>query len=103
MHYTSEEEAIRLWNKRRARIDLNNMYVIFTFFDDTDESWLRRFDALPQKKKIAFVNRPFPEYESAVYIPGYEESGLGRLNDYVNLKGERKYDSFDFVSWLNSK
>ncbi len=53
------------------------------------------------KNKIAFVNHPYPQYKSAVYIPGYEAEGLGLLNQYVNCFGRRKYDYFNFVEWFN--
>lgn len=101
MHYHSEEAARDSWTKRVKRIDLSNLFVIFTFFDNTDEQWLKRFDNIPIKNKIAFVNHPYPSIKSAFYIKGYEETGLGRLNDYINLRGQRKYDSFNFINWLN--
>lgn len=102
LHYHDVEEARDTWYKRCRRVDLDNMYAVFSFFDDTDEEWLKRFDAIDIKNKVAFVNRPFPQYKSAFYIPGYEKDGLGLLNEYVGLKGRRKYDRFDFVSWFNS-
>jgi len=103
LHYHSMPQAYNLWERRKQRIVKNNIFAIFAFYDDTYEPWLKRFDAIPIKNKIAFVNRPFPQYKSAVYIQGYENNGLGLLNEYVNIWGKRKYDHFDFVKWFNSK
>lgn len=102
LHYHNADEARKIWRKRCDRVDMNNLFAIFSFFDDTDEEWLKRFDALPIRNKIAFVNHSYPQYKSAVYIPGYEEKGLQLLNEYVNIFGKRKYDYFDFVTWFNS-
>lgn len=103
LHYHDVAEAKAIWEKRNARINLNNLFAVFSFYDDTDEEWLKRFDSIPIKNKLALVNRPFPEYKSAYYIPGYEKTGLGGFRDYVGFGGGRKYDAFDFVKWFNTE
>lgn len=102
LHYHNVEDAKRIWEKRVKRINRNSLFAIFSFFDNTDDEWIKRFDEIDFPNKKAFVNRPYPQYKSAVYIPGYEESGLGLLNEYVNIFGKRKYDDFNFVEWFNS-
>lgn len=102
LHYHDVAEAKAIWEKRSARVNLKNLFVVFAFCDDTDEAWLARFDAIPIKNKLALVNRPFPQYKSACYIPGYEDTGIGGSGDYVGLRGCRKYDAFDFVNWFNT-
>lgn len=102
MHYNTFEEAKTKWNLRKKRINKNNLYALFAFYLDTDESWLKRFDELPIKNKIALVNKPFPKYKSAVYIPGNESNGLGVASSYNDYLGHRKYDHFDFVKWFNN-
>lgn len=101
LHYHDTEEAKNIWEKRVKRINRKNLYAIFSFYDDTDDEWIKRFDAIDLPNKRAFVNRSYPQYKSAVYIPGYEDNGLGLLNEYVNLSGKRKYDYFDFINWFN--
>lgn len=101
-HYHSFQEAHDIWEKRKQRILPDKLFAIFAFNEDTDVEWLRRFDAIPFKNKIALVNHPFPQYPSAQYVPGYETTGIGMAGDYDNLWGRRKYDHFDVVSWLNS-
>lgn len=101
LHYKDFKHAKDSWDRRRARVNKENIFALFSFFDDTDELWLKRFDAIPLKNKIALVNRPFPQYKSAFYIPGYETSGLQQLGEYVNLLGKRKFDDFNYVKWFN--
>lgn len=45
----------------------DKIYAIFAFIDVTDEVWVKRFDPLPIKNKVALVNRHFPQYKSAYY------------------------------------
>lgn len=101
LHYKSYPEAKQCWERRKERMKLDKLFVIWTFFEKTDESWLARFDSIPLKNKIAFCERPFPEYKTAYYIKGYEESGLGVLSRFDGLNGHRIMDEFDFVSWFN--
>lgn len=51
-HYTSFDEANDSWNKRKQRINWNNLFVMFY---DEDLSRVERFCSLPYQKKICFV------------------------------------------------
>lgn len=103
LHYHNGIEAARnIWDKRKARINKENLFAIFSFFEDVDEDWMKRFDAIDLKNKVAFVNRPLPQYKSAFYIKGYEKQGLGQLNEYDNLLGCKKFDQFNYIRWFNN-
>lgn len=100
-HYHSFQDAHDIWEKRKQRIVKDKIFAIFAFTDYTGEEWVKRFDQIPLKNKVALVNRPFPQYKSAYYIPGHEKAGLGMAGNYDNLLGRRIYDHFDVVGWLN--
>lgn len=100
LHYKSYDEAYRLWNRRKERINRENLFVMWTFLGGTDPEWMKRFDKLPFKNKVAFTEREFPQYSSAFQIKGYPK-GLGVLTLFDNLFGRRVIDQFDYVKWLN--
>ena len=102
LHYKTYEDVCDSWERRKRRINPSRIFIIWTFFDETNEDWLARIDALPQNNKIAFCNQDFPNYKSAYYIKGYEKCGLGVLSRYKGLFGRRIMDDFDFVSWFNN-
>ena len=101
MHYKSFAEAKDRWTVRSARLNFDNLFVMWTFFDETDPSLLARFEQLPFPNKVAFTERPFPQFPSAFCIKGYE-NGLGNLGLFEDLLGHRKIDQFDYVAWFNS-
>ena len=103
LHYHSFEEAKQKWDSRTARINRDNIFVMWTFFGGTDEEWLARFDRIPFKNKVAFTEKPFPKYKSAFYIRGFEEKGLGVLTQFCGLRGKRVLDQFDYVTWFNEE
>lgn len=105
LHYKSFEEANEKWEIRKARLHPDSLYVIWTFMGvDKDETLYDRAQSLPVKNKVLFVNHPVDKerYPDFFYIKGFENQiGTGLLSAYMNLKGERYYDQFDYVSWLN--
>lgn len=50
MHYSSFDEAKTTWQKRVARINKNNLYVIFVQQSGCTERVLEEFDKLPYKR-----------------------------------------------------
>ena len=74
LHYTSEEEVIRKWNKRLERLDLNNLIVKFCDRDECTEDLIGEFDKLPFKNKVCFTAKAYPQYKSVCHIK--EQSNL---------------------------
>lgn len=106
MHYASEEEARSAWNRRKKRINWDNLYVIFTDRSGCTMKDLETFDNLPYEHKVVFTHIPQPMIKSAYYIKGYEnEEKVGILSDWqeANKPIKRVYDQFDFVGWFNGK
>lgn len=104
-HYESPEQVREIWNRRKSRINWDNLFVMMTDRDGCDDALLHRFDALPYENKVVFTHVPRPDIASAVYIPGFEnQDSVGVCSEFVDRwRGKRYYDSFDFVSWLNGK
>lgn len=106
MHYDSEEEAKKAWDRRKRRINWEDIYVIFTDRSGCTMEDLRAFDILPFKHKVVFTHIPQPEIKSSFYIKGYEkEKKVGLLSDWQDEKRPVKkvYDQFDFVGWFNGE
>ena len=104
-HYKTFEEAAAKWEERKKRIDWDNLFIIGIDGDNCTYDTLRRFDALPYEHKVIFTHKPYPEFPSARYLPGFEEcSGILRATDFMDQTLIRRYmDHFDYVSFLNRK
>lgn len=102
-HYQSEQEAKAKWDERRKRIDLENLFILFSDRDGCTYEDLKEFDSLPYKNKVVFTNKQYPDIASAFYIKGYEsKTCVGACYEYVNkFSGKRIYDQFDYVAWFN--
>lgn len=106
MHYDSKEEARNAWNRRRERINWDNIFVIFTDRSQCSQADLEDFDKLPYPNKVVFTHVPHPEIKSSVYIKGYEkDTKVPILTAFKNPQKpiKRIYDQFDFVRWFNGE
>lgn len=105
LHYKSFDEANEKWEARKARINPDEMYMIWSFVGmEKDEKLYERANNLPIKNKVFFVNHPVDKqkYPNFFYIKGFENQiGLGQLGEFTDLYGHRYYDQFDYVSWIN--
>lgn len=104
-HYKSFKEAADKWNERKQRIDWDNLFIIGIDGDDCTYESLRRFNDLPYPNKVVFTHKPYPEFSSAYYLPGFEDmGGIGRTTDFMDQFLIRRYmDQFDYISFLNGK
>ncbi len=103
-HYASFQEAVDKWKERRKRIDLDNLFILFTDRDGCTIDDLIVFDSLPFKNKVVFTNKKYSQIKSAFYISGFENlESVGHCFEYMpNKKGKKYYDQFDYVNWFNN-
>lgn len=102
-HYKTPEEAKQKWCERSERIDINNLFIMFTDRDGCTYQNLSDFDSLPYENKIVFTNKPYPEFKSAYYLKGWEQDEcIGMCFEFKNsFTGKKYYDDFDYIAWFN--
>lgn len=72
MHYKSQEEALEKWNRRRERINFDNLIVKLSQRSDCDDQTVKEFCALPYKKKICFTEKKY-DAPCCVWVEGLKE------------------------------
>lgn len=105
VHYKTFEEGRDAWERRKARINWENLFFICSDKDGGTYDVIRRFDRLPHPHKVIFTYQDYPEFSSSFRLPGFEELGhLGTTTNYRPGLLKRRYlDSFDYISFLNGK
>ena len=98
LHYHTEEEASDKWNRRKYRIDLNNLFVEFGQNELVDYDLMKKFDNLKYKNKVILSAKNFKDINSLIWIKDRDKfADVGDI--YTNKKIWRK--EFDVVKWLN--
>ena len=103
-HYKTLDEAVEKWNKRKNRINWNNIFIFGIDGDNCTYQTLLDFDKLPFKNKVIFTHKEYPEIESSYYIKGFEnQDSVGPLIYFRKGFFIRRYiDDFDYVSFFNN-
>ena len=91
LHYKSFDEAKSAWDRRKKRINHDNIFIMWTFFSDTSNELLQRFEQLSFKNKVAFTEKKSSDFPSAFWIRGYSD-GLGVLTRFCGFNGKRIID-----------
>lgn len=103
-HYRNEEDALKYWNRRKERIDRDNMFVFIEERDGITEEELRMLSELKVKGIVAFTCNRYDNMPYAAYLPQYHADGeVGNILARHYLDDSREYEKiFDFVGWFNS-
>lgn len=100
-HFGDEKEAAEAWNRRKSRINRENIYIIFYYREKCSLEELREIEKATYKNLILLTDTPL-DLEYAYCI----KENVGRLNSQTFLDqdkyGIRTFEKqWDFVSWLN--
>ncbi len=79
MHYSSETEAADKWNRRKERINRDNMIFAFTDKDLCTDELISEFDALPFDNKYVLTAKAMPHIKSAIHVPACD--GMTEIGD----------------------
>ena len=101
LHYKSEQEAEAAWEKRKVRINYDNLFIIL--YDKnglTDDDFNQLFN-VKCKNLIVLSDNENPKYS---FIKKIQKNNSGKDNKYFDkdkygiMTFERQWD---FVEWLN--
>lgn len=102
-HYTSFEEAKKKWNERKNRINWNNIYFVWEYYETLcKEEWIHEFDKLPIKKLI-ITHKHVDGLENAQVVHCYDnDKPVAKILQYNGLSEKRYLEEEDYIHFLNS-
>ena len=114
VHYSSFSESIDAWERRKQRINFDNLFIMMNekvvcFEDDkksrccSDETF-KNFERLPYENKIFFTrDKKYRKVANFAYLKYYAKKPFVNLpNELMPLNGKRRFEkNFDYVSFLN--
>ena len=95
LHYNSEEEAKEKWNRRKKRIQWDNIIYKFSDQNMCTYNHLKMFNEFNAKNKICFTTRKYDELDT-IQIKEFKNSE----NVLDDIKSYKKY--FNFYNYLNN-
>ena len=102
VHYKTFEQAVNAWNRRKERINWENIRVMLTVREECSDEILARFEKLPYKK-VAFANEEHFDFPSVIFANKNGKQLSGYISDVMNVFGKRGYQTggFDYIKFLN--
>ncbi len=106
-HYNSCEEAINAWNRRRERVDYDNIYVIATSWNlHEDIKLIKRIEQC-KYPKVIFTYEKY-NLPNCVYLKGdkWKKDKRGLVRPAIPNYSENAYirnfeELFNFPKWIN--
>lgn len=102
-HYHTEKDAESCWERRKKRINFENIRCLLIERDGCTKEDLLRFSQLPYFT-ASLVHKQMKDVANTHYISGFEKDGeVGNSIEYkkCGFYGFRYYDDFDYVSFIN--
>ena len=102
-HSPNEEAARRDWERRKERINYDNLFLIMYDRENLTEEDFRRFEAVPGRGRIVLSDRDHPDIG---FIKTIRPSGRPMGQQFLDKDwlGMRTFEKqFDYVAWLNQK
>lgn len=98
MHYKSFQEAKQCWNRRKKRINFDNLFVIMVDRDNCSAKDIENFKKI-KYKKIFLTNKSL-EGKEIFKIEGFDsEEQLGNIISYdKKCRYKRYYEQFNLVN-----
>ena len=94
LHYKTSQEATEAWNRRKVRINPNNMLIKFAEMDCCSPELIEKFEKLPFKNKICFAVNDYPTYKSVINFP--------HKKDAIKVVDDSKYMPKNITEILNN-
>lgn len=101
-HSKTKEEAKSNWDKRKKRIDYNNIFIIMYDRDGITKDDIRKLESVNCKNKIVLSDKEYKDIDYVLTIkPNYDKVNGQQYLDRDILDKRTFEKHFDFVRWLN--
>lgn len=102
-HSNSAEEAANDWNRRKTRINYDNLFLLMYDRENLTMDELRQIEQISCRGKAIFSDQPRSELPYVVTIqPTDNPQGAQCMDkDWLGMRTFEK--QFDYVKWLNGE
>ena len=103
-HANSFEEAVKDWNRRKKRVNYNNIFIILFDTEPTDLVY-NAFKEINSKNKLYLYHKGIILTDpNTFYIKNFEKTGRkwwGRMNR-LNPFSKKYFEQFNYTKWFNT-
>lgn len=103
VHYATFQDGAQAWERRKKRVDMDNLRIIFHLAPNPSESLLEQFEQLPFAHKLLLSSgMDQAKYPHCYNLSCYEGGFRGDITQYISDTGITRYqDEYDWIPFLN--
>lgn len=105
VHYKTFDEFLVKWEKRKERVNYDNIFVIMNERDNCSYEIIKKFDKLKYKNKVIFTLKEYKDISSSFQIKVPDKSHkdwIISLTEFKSFFSFKKYfDKFNFIAFFN--
>lgn len=103
LHNKTFDEAKLNWDRRKVRVDLDNLFIIYEHFNNYSDDIVYNFGKL-KYNKVVFTHKKFNNLKHSQYIAACKkEKSFGTITKFKNkLSGKRNIYKFNFIKKFNN-
>ena len=98
-HDVYPETAKANWDRRKKRINRNNLYIILYNLSGVTETQLRTLEGVPCKNKVVLTAEPLPDIPWSFYIRSHKPDDNYLEKDIFGVRYFEK--KFNYIEFLN--
>ncbi len=108
LHYKTQEEVVKKWNRRLERlkehINYDNFFFHISDQDLVDQDIIKAFHKLDFKNKLSFAAFDIEGISNQQHISVYEQYNQHKMSTPNGKKlFEISFLYIDFIKWMNTK
>lgn len=84
LHYKTFEEALDKWDRRKARICWDNLYIKMSYMNCCNDDLVYEFDKLPYKNKFIFVTKDYGIKSQIIMTDRKDDDTILNDTDWFN-------------------
>lgn len=101
-HYNSNQEAKEAWDRRKKRINYDNLFLIMYDRGGITKEDILKLETIKCKNKIVLSEKNYEDIDYVLQIKAKKNKIDGQVcldKDILGIRTFEKY--FDFVKWIN--
>jgi uncharacterized protein (DUF1919 family) len=101
LHYKSDQEAQEKWTRRLAKLNYDNLLIMYSVRDLATDEHVEEFCKLPFKNKLCITSKAYPELKEVMQLKMYRKKIELPAANHARINILRKINITEILNKIN--